>query len=284
MAYPVQTDPTAVFGRRCVAALLDAALVLIPVIMLISSSFEYLEGGDIRVGGEPATGEEFCDAFLDQQGGFCLNAEDVDERVYFSDESTNSSGALYWGLTVALLVILQGLTGWTPGKLLLGIRCVREDGRACGVLKALVRWLLWIVDGFPYFLPLVGFIVGLTTVGHRRVGDMAAKTFVVRRAAMGSPIVVPGLTAPPPPAGHAGTWGAPPPDQTGATTGWGPAVDPTAAGWASPTPPTPQPTTPGTDGPQWDEARGTYIQWDPTQGAWMQWDETGKAWSRIPGQ
>ena len=28
-----------------------------------------------------------------------------------------------------------------------------------------MRWLLWIVDGFPYFLPLVGFIVGLTTVG-----------------------------------------------------------------------------------------------------------------------
>lgn len=277
MAYQVQTDPTAVFGRRCVAALLDAALVLIPVIMLITSSFEYLEGDNITVGGEPATGAEFCDAFLDQEGGFCVDAEDIDERVYFSDEDTGASTALYWGLTVMLLVILQGFTGWTPGKLVLGIRCVQEDGRACGVLKALVRWLLWTVDGFPYFLPLVGFIVGLTTVGHRRVGDMAAKTFVVRRAAMGSPIVVPGLTAPPPPAGYAGTWGAPPPDQAGATTGW-----------ASPTPPitptTTQPTTPGTDAPQWDEARGTYIQWDPTQGAWMQWDEARKAWSRIPGQ
>ena len=37
-------------------------------------------------------------------------------------------------------------------------------------------------------------------------------------------------------------------------------------------------------GPQWDEARGTYIQWDPAQGTWMQWDEGTKAWSRIPGQ
>lgn len=279
MAYSLQTDPTAVFGRRCVAALLDAALVLIPVILLISSSFEYIEVQNLEV-----DAQEFCDTFLDQQGGVCLNAEDIDERVYFSDDSTGPSTALYWGLTVALLVILQGFTGWTPGKLVLGIRCVKADGRACGVGKALLRWLFWVVDGFPYFLPLVGFIVGLTTVGHRRVGDMVAKTLVVRRAAMGSPIVVPGLTAPPPPAGYAGTWGAPPPDQTGATTGWGPAVDPTAAGWASPTPPTAQSTTPGTDGPQWDEARGTYIQWDPTQGAWMQWDEAGKAWSRIPGQ
>ena len=131
-------------------------------------------------------------------------------------------------------------------------------------VKALVRWVLWIVDGFPYFLPLVGFIVGLTTVGHRRVGDMAAKTFVVRRAAMGSPIVVPGLTAPPAPAGYAGAWGAPPPDPTGATTGWGPAVDPSSAGWASPTPPpAAAPTAPDPGVPQWDEARGTYIQWDP---------------------
>ena len=35
--------------------------------------------------------------------------------------------------------------------------------------------------------------------------------------------------------------------------------------------------------PQWDEARGTYIQWDPAQGAWMQWNEGTKTWSRIAG-
>jgi uncharacterized RDD family membrane protein YckC len=283
MAYPVQTDPTAVFGRRVVAALIDALLIFVPVIVLATSSFEYYEVANL-----PVDGQEFCDQFLDEQGGFCLNAEDIDERVYFSDDSTGGTSALLWGATVVLFVILQGLVGWTPGKLLLGIRCVKEDGTSCGVVKALVRWLLWIVDGFPYFLPLVGFIVGLTTVGHRRVGDMAAKTFVVGRASAGSPIVVPGLTAPPP---AAGAWGAPPPDPTGATTGWGPAVDPSSAGWASPSPPaapspTPTATTPapGAGAPQWDEARGTYIQWDPTQRAWMQWSEATKAWSRIPGQ
>ena len=89
----------------------------------------------------------------------------------------------------------------------------------------------------------------------------------------------------------------PPADPSGATTGWGPAVDPSSAGWASPTPPSPPATptppiapvapvvpAPGTEAPQWDEARGTYIQWDPVQGAWMQWDEGTKAWSRIAGQ
>lgn len=247
MAYPVQADPTAVFGRRVLAVLIDAALILVPVIMLITSQFEYLDVKDL-----PVSGEEFCTTYLDANGGFCANAEDINDRVYFSDGVPASGTALYWGATFGLLVLLQGFTGWTIGKLVTGIRTVREDGRPPGFVKALVRWLLWVVDAFPYFLPLVGFIVGLTTVGHRRVGDMVAKTFVVRSSAAGSPIVVPGLTAPPP-VGAVGSW-------------------------AAPTPP------PAANAPQWDEARGTYIQWDPAQGAWMQWNEGLKTWSRIQGQ
>jgi hypothetical protein len=102
----------------------------------------------------------------------------------------------------------------------------------------------------------------------------------VRSSAAGSPIVVPGLTTAP----SAGEWGTPPPGPGGAPSGWGPAVDPSAAGWASPTPPATAPTTSAANTPQWDDARGTYIQWDPVQGAWMQWDEATKAWSRVPGQ
>lgn len=256
MAYPVATDPTAVVGRRVLAALIDGALIFIPVIMLATSAFEYYEEANL-----PVSGTEFCDTYFDQQNGMCVDAGD---RVYFSDDSTTGASGLLWGATLLLFVLLQGITGWTPGKLICGVRCVGEDGRPPGLLKALVRWLLWIVDGFPYVAPLVGLIVGLTTVGHRRVGDMAAKTFVVGKAAAGSPIVVAGLTAPAP----------------GAARAWD---GPSAAGWASPASP-PTPTAPATDGPQWDEARGTYIQWDPAQGAWMQWDDGTKVWSRIPGR
>jgi uncharacterized RDD family membrane protein YckC len=274
MAYPVQADPTAVFGRRVLAALIDGALILIPVIMLLTSQFEYLDVDSL-----PVDGEEFCDDFMDTRNGFCVDFSDVDDRVYFSDGAGGATWAVYWGATFGMFVILQGLTGWSIGKLVTGIRVVQEDGRPAGIVKALVRWLLWIVDAFPYVLPLVGFIVGLSTVGHRRVGDMVAKTFVVSSSAAGSPIVVPGLTASPP-VGSTGAWGVPPPTATGATTGWGQAVDPSSAGWAAPTPA----PTPTADAPQWDAARGTYIQWDATQGTWMQWDEAAKTWSRIPGQ
>lgn len=277
MAYPVQADPTAVFGRRVLALLIDAALILVPTIMLITASFEYKTSETML--SEGRTGEQFCEQVLDGDG-FCADFSDVEgvERVYFADSVGTGPTFLYWGATFGMLVILQAFTGWTLGKLITGIRTVREDGRPPGFVKALVRWLLWIVDAFPYFLPLVGFIVGLTTVGHRRVGDMVAKTFVVRASAAGSPIVVPGLTAPPP---AAGGWGAPPPGASGATTGWGQAVDPSSSGWAAPSAPPPAPPS---DAPQWDEARGTYIQWDPAQRAWMQWDEGSTTWSRIHGQ
>lgn len=283
MAYPVQSDPTAVFGRRVLAALIDAALILVPVFLVVSAQFEYLSADGLEVNGEPATAQEYCDARLDERGGFCADFSDVNDRVYFNDGGLGAGTPMYWGLTFGLLVVLQGFTGWSVGKLVTGIRVVREDGKPPGFVKALVRWLLWIVDGFPYVLPLVGFIVGLTTTGHRRVGDMVAKTFVVSSSAAGSPIVVPGLTAPP--AAATGSWGAPPPP------GWAPPpADPNAPGWGAPAPPPAAPTpTPaaapaGTQAPQWDEARGTYIQWDPTERAWMQWNEGLKTWSRIPGQ
>jgi uncharacterized RDD family membrane protein YckC len=289
MAYPVaQPDPTSVVGRRVVAVLIDALIVIVPAILLLTSSFEYLEESDL-----PVDGSDYCEQYIDEIGGQCYF---VGERVYFDDSVNAGSTAYYWGANILLLVVLQGLTGWTPGKLITGLRVVKEDGGSPGIGKAALRWILWLADGFPYIIPgLTGFIVALSTPGHRRVGDLAAHTIVVKRAAAGTPIrvedggrLVVG-DAPPPPAsaGWAPAPVAPPP---------GAATDPSAAGWASPSgvpdaaaplppaaPVAPTPA-PSAEGPQWDPARGTYIQWDPTQQAWMQWDEGFKAWTRIPGQ
>jgi len=286
MAYPLaQPDPTSVIGRRVLAVVIDALLIWIVVGAIASADFEYHTTDSLKSAG--ITGEQYCNT-LNDRGDFCIDLTDVEgvDAVYFSDGWSGATQLSFWLVPVLLLVVLQGLTGWTPGKLITGIRTVREDGRTPGLVKALVRWLLWIVDGFPWVIPgLVGFITGLTTPGHRRVGDMAAKTFVVRRAAAGAPIAVPGLTAAPP---VAAPWGAQPPVAT-TPGGWPAPQDATTPGWASPTPPTPPVATPApapvpTDGPQWDEVRGTYIQWDPDQRAWMQWDDGSKVWTLIPGQ
>jgi uncharacterized RDD family membrane protein YckC len=86
-----------------------------------------------------------------------------------------------------IFVVLQGLKGYTPGKALMGIKLVNAEGRPPGVLRAFLRYVLWIVDGFPYLIPnLTGFIVALNSERNQRVGDMAASTFVVDKNAAGA--------------------------------------------------------------------------------------------------
>jgi hypothetical protein len=248
-------DPTKVMGRRVVATLIDGVIILVPFSLYATSELQYLTKDDLASSHLSVT--EFCDQWdATHSGGVCVAVDQLD-RAYFGNIDGGPS-ALLLGLTLLVFVVLQGVSGWTFGKLLTGIRCVKPDGSPAGVLKALVRWILWLVDGLPFiFLPaLVGFIVGLTTVGHRRVGDMVAKTYVVRKAAAGRPIRVAGL------------------DEQGdvVVPAW------TGTGEVEAPPPTAK------HGPQWDEARGTYIQWDPAQTAWMQWDEEARVWQRIPGQ
>ena len=86
------------------------------------------------------------------------------------------------GLTVVVLLyytLLDGLTGRTVGKFITGIRVVDAGtGRAPGLLSALVRTLLRLIDGI--FAYLVGFLIVINSDRRRRLGDMAAKTLVVR--------------------------------------------------------------------------------------------------------
>jgi uncharacterized RDD family membrane protein YckC len=92
-----------------------------------------------------------------------------------------SALSIVWVL--AIPVVLTGLVGWTPGKRALGLRTVGEDGEPPGIGPAALRTLMLLVDLQPCGLPAVGVITALTTVGHRRVGDMAAKTNVVSATA-----------------------------------------------------------------------------------------------------
>ena len=84
------------------------------------------------------------------------------------------SVALYFGY----YVLMEGYLGQTLGKMLLGIKVVREDdGGIPGVKAAAIRTLLRIVDGL--FSYLVGFIAVLASAKNQRLGDMAAHTLVV---------------------------------------------------------------------------------------------------------
>ncbi len=71
--------------------------------------------------------------------------------------------------------------GQTPGKRLLKIRVVREDGRPVGFAEAAIRNLLRVVlDSQPGNLYAVGFVTGMLNLRFKRLGDYAAGTVVIR--------------------------------------------------------------------------------------------------------
>ena len=174
------SDPTSVVGQRVGAFLIDSILLSIVNFAVFfalaekTSEIAVKEGPDTTVYGNVDIGDEQYSLY----GGKFLVYLLIIAVVWF----------LYW-------VVLPALKGWTLGKLATGIRVVDEQGRVpSGIGRNFVRQLLWVVDSFPWLIPyLTGFILALVTKGHRRLGDMAAKTFVVRASAVGQPPLAPAL-------------------------------------------------------------------------------------------
>jgi uncharacterized RDD family membrane protein YckC len=193
----VQQQPTKVVGRRVAAFLIDTLLASLIVALLWILFTDRL------------------DASTTTGGGFVIG----DTRYGFDSGSGGKRGA--WAILsiltyLAIFVVLPGLRGSSPGRALMKIRLVNREGASPGIGRALLRYLVWIVDSFPYFIPnLVGFVLALTTKGNQRLGDMAAGTYTVTAEAAGQPIerIVPALATPGP--GPIGYSHVPPPQYVG---------------------------------------------------------------------
>lgn len=78
---------------------------------------------------------------------------------------------------LAILLGLQALTGWTPGKLVVGIRVVREDSPApAGLWTTLRRWALHLLDA----LFLVGYLRPVWHTKRQTFADSIAHTVVLQ--------------------------------------------------------------------------------------------------------
>lgn len=136
--------------RRALSQVVDGALAIAPVAWLMSRFFFALDPEEMFGDGGPF-------------------------RVFAA-----FGLALAWSFVVfAAFAVGEGLWGLTPGKWLLGIRVVGTDLRPCGIGRALVRNLLKLVDGFFNFL--IGILMVAFTRDWQRLGDLAARTIVVRR-------------------------------------------------------------------------------------------------------
>jgi uncharacterized RDD family membrane protein YckC len=299
---PPTFDPTNVMGRRIGAWVID----VIPALVI---GFVVVGHGMTRVDGAQAN---YCDLYrsVHGSGALCFQSGST---AYYSTSGFRGTGFLlsliYW---FALAGVLQGVTGATLGKHMLGLRVVDANGNIAGVGKALLRTFIGVFEiGFCFPIAL---ITALVTHPHRRVGDFAAGTFVVATQSVGTPIGAargaspypPAWTPPPttwgpPPAGGTPPWGAPapgwgaPPASAPPPT-WGtpaagppPAQPPTTWGTPAPVPddpPAPQPAPEPTQPPAQQPAQpppaqapsGREPQWDAQRNAWVFWEVETSRW------
>jgi len=87
-----------------------------------------------------------------------------------------------WPLVLLIVFsVTEGRWGITPGKWLVGIKVTGMDLKPCGFWRALLRNVLKVVDSFFNFM--VGILIISFTKDWQRVGDLAARTIVVRKSA-----------------------------------------------------------------------------------------------------
>ncbi|WP_308208544.1 RDD family protein [Paractinoplanes aksuensis] len=144
MTYATGASEVRVTGRRVVATIIDGLI------------FGLINGALVSAFGVEGT-----------DSGFGLT-------------SFNNTGTVWLSVIVLLYYTLfEGLTGLTIGKWVTGIRVIDAgSGGRPGLLSGFVRTLLRLIDGFLGYL--VGFLIVINSDRRRRLGDMAAKTLVVR--------------------------------------------------------------------------------------------------------
>jgi hypothetical protein len=280
-------DPTNIEGRRICAWTIDLAIFLALFFGMLAAT-----GGvswQTQSFSSQQDAIDYCNSFqtTDEQG--CVPVGDNATVVQVKGSANG-----VWFVNFLAYCLIQGITGGSIGKLIMGLRVVKADGSRAGIGKSFIRTILWIVDAITCGLPIVGGVLMLSTKGHRRVGDMGAGTFVVRKEHVGTPLAYLLSPAPVPvpygypPAGYGPPPGYGPPTGYGPATGYGPpsgyGPGPTWTPTDAPPAQVPPPdsvTAPATDGPHWDDARDTYIQFDRGTDRWVQWDDLKKEWRPI---
>jgi uncharacterized RDD family membrane protein YckC len=72
----------------------------------------------------------------------------------------------------------ESTSGQTPGKRAMGIKVTKENGKKLTLGDALVRTILRIIDGLAFYI--LGLIIILVTEKKQRLGDILARTIVVK--------------------------------------------------------------------------------------------------------
>ncbi len=92
--------------------------------------------------------------------------------------------AIWLVACVITLVIVQGRTGFTPGKWLCGLRTLQTSLRPCGFARSLARELVFCVDALIFLWWAPGILAIALTDCRQRLGDLVADTLVVEAGSL----------------------------------------------------------------------------------------------------
>ncbi len=80
---------------------------------------------------------------------------------------------------IGYYVVLEALRGATVGKMVVGLRVLKDDGDSVSWSESAIRNVLRVVDGLFFYLVAAIFV--WTSDKRKRLGDRVAGTVVVRR-------------------------------------------------------------------------------------------------------
>jgi uncharacterized RDD family membrane protein YckC len=153
-------------GHRALAALID--LILIGVLCYLTLLHTVFVSKTIIVT-KPDCIESQCSGVnivTTTTGGISIGFIAVSALVY-----------------IIYFILLEWLLMGSLGKLILGLRVVNRQGGKISFAQSVIRNFIRIVDSLPFFIPYVlGYIFVITRKSHKRLGDMAANTFVLHVA------------------------------------------------------------------------------------------------------
>jgi len=157
MAVPEGGDPTRVVGRRVVGGFLEA---------IIDSLFTLTLYGMVGIKMTTTTLGTASPEVIDSKLGIVAT--------------------VYLCYIVLTKVLSLAYLGFTPGMFMVGVRCVKYNGRAPGIGRALVRTIVFqLLAQFGLLWYLLSYLIMSTNKAHKSWHDMAAGTFVIDSMYMG---------------------------------------------------------------------------------------------------
>jgi len=104
--------------------------------------------------------------------------------------------AVTYGLIFVYYTLFEALTAASVGKLVFHMRVTTDDGARPSGIAVVVRNLIRLPEVLFWYIP--SGISCLVNARNKRLGDLAARTVVVRRSAAPAGVIASGMTAPRP--------------------------------------------------------------------------------------